>query len=524
MIRLKRSAMALAAGVLAAYPLGATKAEDAYNTNAVLVYYDSAGNATLDPAEPQNGSSYSHEALLAIYDTLIRFDHNGNLTPGLAESWTISPDLTELTFKVRPGVTFHDGTKLTADVVKRNFERYAALGRKAGNTLADTYQLITAVETSGDDTVKVKLKQPSGQIEFRLAYNSGMMISPASFTPTPSGEAPFGNTLKPIGAGPFQVKSFDPNIKTITTRFDGYWRGTKGTPAGFEHHYVPDARARLNALRSGQATIALIDPRQIPEVKSAGLTVQVVEKSALWDIYINVSRPGLNDVRVRRAFMHAIDQEAIAQAIGYGTAKPTQQLWAPSSPFFIKELDSRFPFDQEKARALLAEAGYKDGLDITLLLLNTTEYRQLAEALQGMLREVGIRLKFDVIDVSQFTQFSRPVPRGDIMIGRNGGRGDAVEGLMQIVGTGGSVNPGGAATPKIDELLDRAKRLQANDPKRLETMLDLSREINEQVANFPIITRATVYAYRPGCILNLQPYLPAGDERFNDVKVGAKCK
>jgi len=524
MIKLKRSAMALAAGVLAAYPLGAPKAEDAFNTNAVLVYYDSAGNATLDPAEPQNGSSYSHEALLAIYDTLIRFDQNGNLTPGLAESWTISPDLTELTFKLRPGVTFHDGTKLTADVVKRNFERYAALGRKAGNTLADTYQLITAVETIGDDTVKVKLKQPSGQIEFRLAYNSGMMISPASFAPTPSGEAPFGNTLKPIGAGPFQVKSFDPNIKTVTTRFDGYWRGTKGTPAGFEHHYVPDARARLNALRSGQATIALIDPRQIPEVKSAGLTVQVVEKSALWDIYINVSRPGLNDVRVRRAFMHAIDQEAIAQAIGYGTAKPTQQLWAPSSPFFIKELDSRFPFDQEKARALLAEAGYKDGLDITLLLLNTTEYRQLAEALQGMLREVGIRLKFDVIDVSQFTQFSRPVPRGDIMIGRNGGRGDAVEGLMQIVGTGGSVNPGGAATPKIDELLDRAKRLQANDPKRLETMLDLSREINEQVANFPIITRATVYAYRPGCILNLQPYLPAGDERFNDVKVGAKCK
>jgi peptide/nickel transport system substrate-binding protein len=181
-------------------------------------------------------------------------------------------------------------------------------------------------------------------------------------------------------------------------------------------------------------------------------------------------------------------------------------------------------FDPVKARALLGEAGFKDGLDITLLLLNTTEYRQLAEALQGMLREVGIRLKFDVIDVSQFTQFSRPVPRGDIMIGRNGGRGDAVEGLAQIVGTGGSVNPGGAASPKIDALLDRAKRLQARDPKRLETMLELSREISEQVANFPIITRASVYAYRPGCILNLQPYLPAGDERFNDVKVGAKCK
>src|SRR4051794_24311668 len=132
---------------------GARAEEAGYNANAVIVYYDSSGNATLDLAEPQNGSSYSHEALLAVFDTLIRFDQDGNLTPGLAESWTISPDLTELTFKLRPNLTFHDGTRLDADAVKRNFERYAALGRRAGNTLADTYQLITTVETIGGDTV-----------------------------------------------------------------------------------------------------------------------------------------------------------------------------------------------------------------------------------------------------------------------------------------------------------------------------------------------------------------------------------
>jgi len=351
-----------------------------------------------------------------------------------------------------------------------------------------------------------------------------MMISPASFAPTAAGEPPFGATLKAVGAGPYQVRQFDSNVKTVMTRFDGYWGGTKGRPAGFENHYVPDSRARFNAVRSGQATVSLIEPRQIPEAKQAGLTVQIIEKSALWDIYINVSRPGLNDVRVRRAIMHATDREALADAMGYGSAKPTQQLWAPSSPFFIKELDSRYPFDVNAGRALMKEAGFGNGLDITLLLLNTTEYRQLAEALQGMWREIGINLKFDVIDVSQFTQFSRPVPRGDIMIGRNGGRGDAVEGMAQIVGTGGGVNPGGAATPLIDQLLDQAKRLQANDPKRLEVMHALMREISEQVANFPIITRASVYAYRPGCIVNLQGYMPAGDERFNDVMVGKTCK
>jgi len=493
--------------------------EAAFNTKGSIIYYDSSGNATLDPAEPQNGSSYSHETLLAIYDTIIRFDQDGNLTPGLAESWKMNADLTELTLKLRHGVTFHDGTPFNADAVKRNFQRSTALGAKAGTTMADTFRLITAIETVGDDTVILKLREPSGQIEYRLAYNSGMMISPAVLT-----EGVFGSTLKAVGAGPYQLKSVETNIKTVMARFDGYWGGIEGRPAGFENHYVPDSRARFNAVASGQANIALIEPRQIAEAKSKGLAVQIIEKNALWDIYLNVSRPGLKDLRVRQAMMHAIDREAIADAMGYGSARPTQQLWAKTSPFYVAELDSRYPFDQAKARALLAEAGFKDGLDITILLLNTTEYRQLAEALQGMWSEVGIKLKFDVIDVSQYTQFARPVPRGDIMIGRNGGRGDAVEGMAQIVGTGGSVNPGGAASPRIDELLGVAKKLNATDPKRLETMRELMREISESVGNIPVITRATVYAYRPGCIQNLLPYMGAGDERFNDVRLGAGCK
>ncbi len=503
--------------LLAASP--AVAREEAVNTGAVLIYYDSSGNLTLDPAEPQNGSSYSHESLMAIYDTLIRFDFDGSLTPGLAETWSMNEDLTELTLNLRRGVVFHDGTVLNADAVKRNFERNTALGQRAGNTLGDTMRLISAIEIVDDHTVKLKLRQASGQIEYRLAYNSGMMMSPAGFA-----DGAFGATIKPIGAGPYQVKSFDSNIKTVMVRYDRYWGGIKGRPAGFENHYVPDSRARFNAVRSGQATISLIEPRQIPEAKSNGLTVQIIEKSALWDIYINVSRPGLRDVRVRRAIMHAIDREALAEAMGYGSAKATQQLWAPNSPYYIKELDSRYPYDPAKARALLTEAGYKDGLEITQLLLNTTEYRQISEALQGMLAEVGVTWKFDVVDVSQYIQFARGTPRGDIMMGRNGGRGDAVEGLAQIAGTGGSVNPGGAASPRIDELLERAKRLSPRDPKRLETMLELSREISEQVSNFPIITRATVYAYKPGCVVDLKGLQAAGDDRFNDVRVGAHCK
>ena len=138
-----RPCLALLLGLMA--PLVAA-AQPGLNTNATIIYYDSAGNATLDPAEPQNGSSYSHETLLALYETVIRFDQNGNLTPGLAKSWDMSPDLLELTLHIRSGASFHDGAKVNAEAIRRNFERNAALGRRAGNVVADTARLIKTID------------------------------------------------------------------------------------------------------------------------------------------------------------------------------------------------------------------------------------------------------------------------------------------------------------------------------------------------------------------------------------------
>lgn len=489
------------------------------NPNATLIYYDMAGNETLDPIEPQNNSSYSHEALLAIYEPLIRLDDAGNPGPGLAASWTRNDDLTELTLKLRAGVTFHDGTPFNAEAVKRNFDRMAALGGRAGTTVIETFKLIASVEYEGQDTVRIKLRQPSGQIEFWLGANAGMMVSPAELK-----EGVIGGALKAVGAGPFRLRQFDPNVKTVTARFDQYWNGPGKRPAAFEHHYVPDGRARLNALRSGQANIALIDPRQIPEARNAGLQIQAVDKNALWLIYPNLKKGPLGDLRVRQAIMHAIDREGIAEAITNGSGKPTWQMWSAKSPFYVKELENAYPYDIKKAKALLAAAGYQDGIDLTDLLLNNSEYRQMGEAVQASLAEAGIRMKFDVVDVSQFTQFYRPPTRGDILMGRYGGRSDPIQTVHEIVGTGGSYAPGGVASPRIDELLTQARRMAAADPRRAEVMQDLAREISASVATMPIVTRSNVYAFKTGCILNLEPYLPSGDDRFNDVQVSSGCK
>jgi peptide/nickel transport system substrate-binding protein len=374
------------------------------------------------------------------------------------------------------------------------------------------------MEFVGDDIVKLKFKAPNGQIEYWLGSTPGMMISPAAIK-----EGAFGGSLTAIGAGPYKLKSFEANVKTIMLRNDAYWDGTNGRPAGFEHHYVPDGRARLNALRSGQANISLIDARQIPEAKGAGLAIQIVEKNALWDIYPNLAKGPLGDVRIRKAIMYAIDRQGLAEALTHGSARATEQLWSNKSPFYVKELDDRYPFDQKKAKELMAEAGFKDGFELQHLLLNNSEYRQLAEALQANLAEVGIRLKFDVVDVSQFPLFFKPPPRGDILMARYGGRSDPIQTVYELVGTGGSYAPGGSASLRIDELLTQARRLAATDPRRVAVMQDLAREISDTAATIPIITRANLYASRPGCILNLEPYLPSGDDRFNDVRIGEGC-
>ena len=411
-----------------------------YNTGASIIYFDQAGNENLDPADAQAASSFSQEAMLALYEPLVRLENSGAPGPGLAESWSINDDLTALTLKLRQGVTFHDGSRFDAEVVKRHFERFLGLGARASGTVVEAVRGIAGIDIIGPYEIRLTLKAPNGQMLYHLGGVTGMVASAASLT-----EGAYAATFKPIGAGPFRIKSFVANERTVFVRNDAYWNGTVGRPAGFEHHYVPDGRARLNALRSGQANIALIEPRQIAEARQAGFAVQINEKNSVWTTYVNLSRAqNVGNLKVRQAMNYAVDRQALVEALTYGSSRPTAQLFASSSPAYDPELEKIYTFDQVRARTLLAEAGFKDGLDITMLLLNTGEYRPLAEAYQAMLSEVGIRIKFDTVDASQFPLFRRPPTRADILMARWGGRPDPLQVFQELIGTGGSFNPVGA--------------------------------------------------------------------------------
>jgi ABC-type transport system substrate-binding protein len=161
-------------------------------------------------------------------------------------------------------------------------------------------------------------------------------------------------------------------------------------------------------------------------------------------------------------------------------------------------------------------------VDINWLLLNTNEYKQIGEAVQSMLGEVGIRIKFDIIDVSQFYTFRRPPQRGDILMVRWGGRPDPLQTFQET--SGSTAIPWGAAVPEIDTLIAEARAMNPADPRRMGVLHKLARVTTEQASHISLMTRSSVYAYRPGCIINLPAYLPTGNDRINDTKVGAKCK
>ncbi|HEX2143776.1 MAG TPA: ABC transporter substrate-binding protein [Glycomyces sp.] len=205
---------------------GGDGGDTAANPEAELIFFDASGNETLDPAHPQNNSSLSQESLLAIYDRLIHLTDTGDPIPGLAEEWHYNDDLTQFTLTLREGATFHDGTPVNAQAVIANFDRSKSLTQPIGQTMQNAIDLLASYSAPDDRTVLIELSEPSGQMEYWLSANAGMMISPAALTP-----GAYGSSLEPIGAGPYAVESFESNVVTRMVRYEQYWGGGPPGPS-----------------------------------------------------------------------------------------------------------------------------------------------------------------------------------------------------------------------------------------------------------------------------------------------------
>ncbi|MEL6947050.1 MAG: ABC transporter substrate-binding protein [Pseudomonadota bacterium] len=318
-----------------------------------------------------------------VFEGLTRIGPNGAVLPALAESWTISDDGKTYTFKLRSGVLFHDGTTFESTDVKFSLER--AMADDSTNAQKALFAAIDSVTATDPTTVTITLKNPAGNFLFNMGWGDAVIVAP---------ESADTNKATPVGTGPFKFSRWAKGSTLDLVRNDAYW-GTKAKLEKATFRFISDPAAALSAMLAGDvdAFANFPAPESIPQLR-ADPRFKVVIGSTEGETILstNNTRPPFNDIRVRQAIAHAIDRSAIINGAMFGLGTPIGSHFAPHHPAYV-DLVGRFPYDPEKAKALLKEAGFENGIKATLKLPPPSYARRGGEIIAAQLRAVGIDLE-----------------------------------------------------------------------------------------------------------------------------------
>ena len=364
--------------------------------DAHVVYAYGAEAVNLDAADAIDGPSF--DVVYNIHEGLVGLSETGEIVPVLATSWSLSDDRLSWTFNLREGVKFHDGTEFNAEVVKFNFDRVM----DAANELANVKQWephIASVEVVDASTVKINTKKPYGSLLSLLASDFGkLMNSPAAVEQ--QGDA-YGRN--PVGTGPFMFDSWTPGIKLALKKNPDYWGGAPAI-GSVEYRPSPEGSARVLALESGDVDLINQVPAQdlarLQESDEYGLSNRTISRLFYWAF--NHTKEVWSDPRIRIALNRAVDRQSIVDNVLYGAGEAANSYISPtvygSIPIDV------YGYDPAAARKMLEEAGFPFDRTFVVYITEGRYYqdRQIAEALQGMLQEVGMKIQLEVIEWGAF--------------------------------------------------------------------------------------------------------------------------
>jgi peptide/nickel transport system substrate-binding protein len=395
--------------------------------------------------------------LTHIAETLLTMTEDLEIAPLLAESWEFSEDGLALTLYLRKGVIFHDGTPFDAEAVKVNLDRF----RKATYAFL-LYPRVQSVEVLDKYTVRLQLDKPFAPLVSHLTHNFVAIVSPKQIAELAEGQ----EIMAPVGTGPFKFDKWIRGEFVRIVRNDNYW-GEKPYVDSVVFKVVPSDATRLVLLETGQVhAIMRVPPLDAPRL-AATPGLEVVKVPSVRTIYIafNYQRAPWTDIRVRQALNYAVDKEAIVKEILGGAGGVST---APIMPLiFGYSAQNSYPYDPEKARKLLDEAGIPWGFKCTLYH-PTGRYMMdaaIAEAVQAYLREVGIEAELITMEWAAYLAFLRkPVEEATFdmfMLGWGCVTLDADYGLFPLFHTSewaprGS-NRSFYSNPKVDALLEEAR-------------------------------------------------------------------
>ncbi|WP_337268130.1 ABC transporter substrate-binding protein [Oryzifoliimicrobium ureilyticus] len=326
-----------------------------------------------------------------VFEGLVTIGEDGKVRPQLAESWQISPDLLTYTFRLREGVKFHDGSAFDSSTAKFSLDR--ARGEASINPQKRFFASIASIETPDPRTLVLHLSAPTGSLLYWLGWPASVMVSPNSAET---------NKTNPIGTGPFRFVRWVKGDRVEMERNGDYWDKSASVKLDkVSFRFIPDPQAQAAALKSGDvdAFPELTAPELIESFKGDDrLTVEIGNTELKVVAGMNNSRKPFNDKRVRQALMMALDRKTIIDGAWSNLGTPIGSHYTPNDPGFI-DTTTLLPYDAEKAKALLAEAGYPNGLSFTIKVPQMSYAQRSAQVMQAMFADIGVTMS---IETSEF--------------------------------------------------------------------------------------------------------------------------
>ena len=370
--------------------ISATFSTSLYAGEKDIIYASASTAKSLDPHDTSD--TYSGAIEKAVCEGLMGFDKDLKIKPMLAESYSFNDSATEFTFKLRQGIKFQDGADFNAAAVKANIDRMMT-GKYKRSSLMDPVKEFQVVD---DYTVKFILKEPFGAFINAVAHPGALMVSPKAL-------AEIGDDIKrhPVGTGPFVFEKWVPGSELKLKKNDNYWGGeVKIDSITFKP--VPENGARLAMLRAGQAQYIYPMPAELLKVAQMDKKIDIISIPSIIERYLilNTQFEPLGNEKVRQAINYALDKESIIKIAWGGAAAAATSIIPPNLQFYSEQ--GAWPYDLEKAKALMKEAGYEKGFKVTFYSPNISNRLRSTEMAKQQLEKIGITGDIQSMDVASF--------------------------------------------------------------------------------------------------------------------------
>ncbi len=453
-----------------------------------LVYAGGVDAQTLDPQFITDIPTF--RVVGSMYEGLTAQNEDGEIIPGLATEWSVSDDGRTWRFRLRDGVKFHDGSDFNAEAVKFTYDRL--MDPETGSPRRSALAAVESVEVVDDHTVDITTKAPFAPLLAQLSTYNTWILSPAQVQKV-------GEKVRemPSGTGPFRFDSWQPGERLKVVRNDDYW-GDKAKVDSVTFTVVPEDSARVLLLMSGQADVVSGVPTVMVDRLEGSDAVEMIRKTGYRTIYLgmNLEMEPFDDPRVREAVALAVDKEGLVKGVmrGIGTLGGSYE----SSVIAGSATDlPPHPYNPERARELLADAGYPNGFEVDFYV-PTGRYnndRQLGEAIQAQLAEVGIEANLISPEISAYLNTLTRAEAPLFISGKGSPSGDMDFTQTLSHGSTGRMNHFNLKDDEVDAMIE-AQRVAVDPAERQAILHDLQSRIYDLKPHVTLFYEDQLWATR----------------------------